>query len=193
MAALERIVGAQDKAGYVDHMINPSRGGIGRRMVAALRIFVETPAVWYCLTLDSPIPVDEFADLWIRRHGEWHHHNGDRMKHHNRLGMGFAWWAMYDRGCLRNIVLNDSPDLRALTLGSTRILGDIGICTPNAALSVLALKAGEGWVSVLDAQTQILIRFECDVRSYWDPKCRGEDGIDSFGLDTIRLRGWCYR
>jgi hypothetical protein len=135
-------------------------------------LLIELPTVWH--VVNAPLQED-FADLWMERHGEWQHGSG-RTKAHNRLGMAYAWWALYEVGGLSEINLSDSPDFSGSkplptdmhnTPATVRVCGDIGKCTPVALFTGLTtLRFHDVWISVINWETQVFIQFGYSPSAY---------------------------
>ena len=128
-------------------------------------LLIELPTSWSVVNV---LLLEEFAEFWIERHGEWKHGSG-RTKSHNELGMSYAWWALHEASALNELHLSDSPDFSGSMLlpdgvhsspTSARVCGDIGKCTPVALLAGLrTMNFHDVWISVADWQTQVLIEF----------------------------------
>jgi len=91
--------------------------------------------------------------------------------------MAFAWWALHEHAVFSEMMLADSPDIRAVmprpvTNGGVEetvtVRGDIGRCSPLAVLQGLnnLCNIHDIWLSVLDWRTHVVVEFNYSPSSY---------------------------
>jgi len=159
---------AEKKALLGDEMVR-LRPALGVSTIAWAEILTELlidlPTAWCRVNVELK---DTFTHQWAARYGVWNHSAG-KTRAHNKLGMAYAWWALHEVVGLSHIELSDSPDFRGTMIlpesmhGSpteVKVCGDIGRCTPVALSNGLrTLRLHDVWISVIDWESQVLIRF----------------------------------
>jgi hypothetical protein len=118
-------------------------------------VLINNVVYWTLVGLDKRLPY-VYARAWKDKHGNWSHGTGNTGGH-NELGMSYAHWALYEAAIVDEINLSDAPDFQGV-MGKRILIGDIGRCSPAAfAEGLRLLHAHDIWVSVLDAETQLII------------------------------------